>query len=561
MLQKSTSAVLTAAMAGVLALSGCGTDSPAPGEAAGEKTETSREAAAESSNLTAPGTFPIVRDKVTLKVLLLPAANVEDYKTNEFTKWLEEKTNVHIEWEIAPISGAAEKLNLVLASGDYPDVIMNFNIAPTQQLIYGQQGVFLPLNGLIEQYGVETKKMLQRYPDIHKAISTPDGTIYALPRINENYHDLMNQKMWIYTPWLETLGLDMPTTTDEFYEVLKAFKTRDPNGNGKADEIPLGGSKEKNFQPIRYLMNSFVFTNETTSNRMVFGQDGKIDVAYNKDGWKEGLLYMRKLYAEGLIAPDTFTQDINQLKQMAESEDAILGATSASIVQQFTNIGGKNNRWQDYKTVPPLKGPGGLQITPYNNYPFARGMFVITSAAKHPEVALRWADAMYNEEFTLRSVHGVPGKDWGEAEPGEMGVNGKPAKWKKLIPFGIMQNQHWYQSTTTLQDIELRGSLYVDPAKDAENILWQETIKNYEQYRAKPEEMVPPIFFTEDQANELADIEKTVQDYVDQMTTKFLTGNTDINQQWDTYVRTLDTMGLQQMLSIYNDAYSAQYKR
>ncbi len=73
-------------------------------------------------------------------------------------------------------------------------------------------------------------------------ITAPDGNIYALPQVNECYHCMYQQRMWIYKPWLDKLGLKMPTTTDEFYEVLKAFKTKDPNGNGKADEIPLSGS-------------------------------------------------------------------------------------------------------------------------------------------------------------------------------------------------------------------------------------------------------------------------------------------------------------------------------
>ncbi|TDF97481.1 ABC transporter substrate-binding protein [Paenibacillus piri] len=513
-----------------------------------------------AADATAPGSFPIVKDKVTLKVLVTGNSLIEDMNTNAFTKWLEEKTNVHIEWEVAPASNPNEKLNLVLASGDYPDVIMNFGISPTQQLIYGQQGVFMPLNELIEKYGVETKKLFERYPNIKKAISAPDGKIYSLPRINENYHDLMNQKMWIYTPWLDKLGLKMPTTTEEFYQVLKAFKTQDPNGNGIADEIPLAGAKEKAHQPIRFLMNAFQLDNETTSNRLIF-KDGKIDVAYNKPGWKEGVAYMHKLYAEGLIAPEIYTQDRAQLKQMTEKQDAIVGTATANIIQDMTNIAGKLNRWKDYKTVPPLKGPNGLQITPYNPYPFATGVFVITRNCKNPEIALRWADAMYNEEFTLRSVHGEPGVDWDKAAPGEIGVNGKPAKWKKLMPFGIVQNKHWYQSTTTLQDLELRGSLYADPNIDAEKTLWDETLKNYDSYKAKVEDMVPPIFFTEQQASELADLEKTVNDYVEQMTTRFVTGNVSIDSQWDVYVKTLENMNLKRMLEIYNEAYTQQYKK
>src|SRR5690606_29174263 len=109
---------------------------------------------------------------------------IEDFETNEFTKWFEEKTNVHIDWEIAPAKNGKEKLNLVMTSGDYPDVILNMNVTPTEQLIYGQQGIYLALNDYIEKYGTETKKMFSNFPKIKKAITAPGGKIYALPRIN-----------------------------------------------------------------------------------------------------------------------------------------------------------------------------------------------------------------------------------------------------------------------------------------------------------------------------------------------------------------------------------------
>ncbi|MEM7032854.1 MAG: extracellular solute-binding protein [Chloroflexota bacterium] len=118
-------------------------------------------------SVTAPGTFPIVEEKVSLRVLMVQHPLVEDFETNEFTKWYEEKTNVHIDWELVPSSGATEKLNLVLASGDLPDVIMDFTVSPAQQTIYGTQGLFLPLNDLIEEYGVETKKMFDASPNVN----------------------------------------------------------------------------------------------------------------------------------------------------------------------------------------------------------------------------------------------------------------------------------------------------------------------------------------------------------------------------------------------------------
>src|SRR5690625_4588801 len=124
--------------------------------------------------VTPAGTFPITEEKVTLNVMVHGNPLIEDYETNEFTKWYEELTNVHINWEVAPSSNAKEKLNVVMTSGEYPDVILNMGISPTEQLIYGQQGIYLSLNDYIEEYGVETKQMFEDYPKVKQAVTAPN---------------------------------------------------------------------------------------------------------------------------------------------------------------------------------------------------------------------------------------------------------------------------------------------------------------------------------------------------------------------------------------------------
>src|SRR5699024_9501519 len=157
-------------------------------------------------------------------VLTVSNSLVENFETNEFTKWYEEKTGVKVNWVVVPEEGVVEQLNLILTSGDYPDVIMDMPVTTSQMRIYGEKGVFLSLNNLIEDYGIETKRMFEEMPIVEDSITTPEGEIYALPQVNVCYHCTMPEKMWINQPWLDELGLDMPTTTEEFHDVLKAFK-------------------------------------------------------------------------------------------------------------------------------------------------------------------------------------------------------------------------------------------------------------------------------------------------------------------------------------------------
>jgi putative aldouronate transport system substrate-binding protein len=545
----------------MVVLAGC-SDSGSDGEkAGGDKAD-----ATGNSKVTPAGQFPITNEKVTLKVLVKGSAFVQNFATNELTKWLEDKTNVHIEWEIADEKAAQEKLNLVLGSGDYPDVIMGFGVSNTQQLIYGNQGVFLPLNKLIDQYGTETKKMFDAVPYVKDMITAPDGNIYALPQVNECFHCSMSQKVWIYKPWLDKLGLKMPTTTDEFYQVLKAFKTRDPNGNGKADEIPMAGAAiGPNVGIDQFLMNSFILDPVEGSppqpEKRLYLDNGKVTVPFNKPEWKDGLAYLHKLYAEGLISPKSFTQDRDQSKQMGENPDAvILGVAEAQHNGTFTQFYGTSGRWLDYVTVPPLKGPKGVQVTPYRQS-VSGGQYLITKACKNPEIAFRLADLMYTEEWALRMEIGRPDQEWKWADKSDVGINGKPAIWKRLANLPTPQNITWSQTGPSLRTSDHRLGEAADPKKPQEIILYNETKNNYEPYKQDPKTVMPPLFFTNDQATELADLEKTINDYVKEMIARFVTGDANLDKDWDTYVKTLDSMNLKRYLEIYQTAYDAKYKK
>ncbi|GGG05565.1 ABC transporter substrate-binding protein [Paenibacillus albidus] len=511
--------------------------------------------------VTEAGQFPIVDEKITLRVMTGANPAVENFDTNEFTKYFEELTNIHVEWEIVPTSTVSEKLNLALASGDLPDVIMTMNVTPEQQALYGQQGVLLPLNDYIEKYGVNTKKMFAESPLVKPTITSADGNIYALPAPNECYHCSMRQKLWIYEPWLEKLNLKMPATTGEFYEVLKAFKTQDPNGNGIADEIPFSGAPQTGQTSTlttgveNFLMNSFTYAPYT---RLYVNEEGKVDVPFNKEGWKAGLAYLNRLYKEGLMDPQALTRDAAQLVQLGENPDVpILGAASGPNQSALTQLNGSSGRWLEYVAVAPLKGPDGLQVTQYDPYQVAPGQFVITNKAANPEAAFRFADALYDREITLRSTIGEPDTEWRWAKDGEIGLNGEAAVYMDMSKFGVTQNKHWSQTGIAYRPNSLRLGLVANPDNPLDSILYNETKEKYEPYRVEVETVLPPLNFTVDQSSEIADLSKTLYDYTNEMMARFIIGDASLDAEWESYLDTLESMNLSRYLEIYQEAYEA----
>ncbi len=503
------------------------------------------------------GVFPIVDEKITLSVLVPQHALVENFETNEFTKWFEEKTNISIKWEVVPSQGAQEAFTLRLASGDLPDIVMNFGVTPAVQMIYGQQGVFLPLNDLIDEYGHFLFDVYAEDPMAESIITSPDGKIYSMPNTSDCFHCKHAQKMWIYQPWLDELGLAMPETTEDFYQVLKAFKDNYPNS------IPLAGAITGWHTKIDGFMMSAFIPNNGPINKFMVLDNEQIDVVFNKPEWRQGLEYLHRLYAEGLLASETFTQDNNQLRNMGENVEPILGAFTGGHPGIATQLSGESGRWLEYIAVPPLKGPSGLQVSGFNPFITSSGKLIINAATKHPEAAFRWADAFYDNEIFMRQKYGRPDMEYEEPKAGMIGINGLPATWHPLVPYGQLQNNHWAQSAPILETDAFRlGEAVVgDPKLGLEPILYNESLK-YQPYVMDVDTIVPPLFFTEEQGAEMADLQKTIIEYVEEMTARFVTGDVRIDDnQWNNYISTLGNMNLERFVGLNQEAYDAKYKQ
>ena len=512
-----------------------------------------------------PNEFPIVTTPVTLKFTARLHPIVQDMATNDMTKYMEEKTGVRIEWEQVPQNALTEKRTLLLASGDYPDALFSMGVTREEEMTYGPQGVFVQLNDLIAKHAPNLTAIYAEKPYYRQQATTPDGKIYSMPHINECFHCSMSQKMWINQPWLTKLGLKMPTTTEEFYQALKAFKTRDPNGNGKADEVPLSGAlKAWHTEMPSFLMNAFIYFEENGDSTLYFRvQSGKIDFVADKPEWRDGMRYMARLYKEGLIDPAAFTQDGTQLVALGESPDApILGAVPGGGPNQFTKNGAPSGRYKIYEPVPPLSGPKGFRTIGY--YPFvASSDFVITNKAQYPEVAVKWVDHLYDRHATLRSVFGREGPDWRYAKPDEIGINGKPAIWYRETAFGTLQNSLWAQVGPSYRPIELRGGeKAADDLYSVQGLNTRLERASQEVYDigVAPKEVFMPVYMTEAQAAENAQLRTSVRDYVSEMTARFIIGEVSLETGWDGYVKELQNIGVARFVELNQKAYDAQYR-
>ena len=508
-------------------------------------------------NVTAPGQLPICKQKITLTIGIPKNAFVEDYKTNAYTKWLEETANVDLKFYLLPDPDGGTKLQIMLASGtELPDIIVNTIVTDETILKYSSEKMFLPLNDYIDKNGYFIKRMFEQAQDtdVKKKMALADGNIYGLPKYVEQTGNRWNQRAWINKKWLDNLGLKVPETTDEFRQVLMAFKTQDPNKNGKQDEVPFTGYPSGwSTNPIPFAMEAFVY--DDTINRYIVN-DNKVDVAFNKDEWRDGLKYLNGLLKDGLLDPLCFTQDDKALKAlgMAEGGSRLGAFTAGRGPDQYFEP--KSQRILDYVQLPPLKGPKGVSWTQYNPLvPTNNGM--ITKYCKNPLAAFRLLDLMMSEESMYRSRFGVPDKDWVKAGPNDAGlfesIGAKPAL-KPILQFGgKVQNSHWLEVQPTFRTKEVSDGMVWDGDKTNFEYIIANTLPNL--IGKAPKEIVSMQLFTLDEMNEIKDIRADINAYVKENTARFIVGDKNIDTEWDSYKGELEKMNLKKYLEISQKGY------
>ena len=526
--------------------------------------------------LTEAGTYPIVPEgeELTLTCFSMSLPQVENLETNDFTKYLEDLTGVHIEWITAGANDWQEKLNMILASGDYPDMILG--VSPDLAKFGVQEQIIVPIDEYINEELMPN--YMKMYGDRLDVSRETDGQIYSLIGENDCYHCSYGRKMWINTKYLEEMGVEMPTTTDEFLEVCKKYKEYKPDG------IPvLGTAAGKGWytEIEDYFMGSFILPPSTSytlnvRDKTAVTWDGEMVCVAQDDRYREFLKYMNTLYNEGCIYEGNFTQDESQMSAIINQEDAPVLAFGSGTLSNDIDPTANPELYAQYEAMAPLKGPDGTQLTSHFKYQsISDGNFCITDACKNPEAAMRWVDFFYSEFGDLASQYGPDeGEDWILNPEGEFGLDGEPAKYKILKPYSAeTQNHDWQDlgirvapaeyrlSAATAQDVDVKS------ADGLEKLLYDTTKEKYAPYGQTEEnsdlDVVPALKLTSEESTAISTIAVETEKLIDETSTAFIVGARDINddKDWESFQDALDRAGLADLLEVYQAAYDRQMKK
>lgn len=554
---KATSMLLAGAMS--LSLAACG------GSAGADE-------GASAVELTPNGEYPIVKEGENLKVSMftLSMPNVEDFETNDFTKYMQDKTGIEIDFITAGRDDYDQKMNMLLQGGDYPEVFLG---GSPDLAKYGiDEQVIIPLDDYI------TPELMPNYTKMMEDFDIgvtreADGKIYSLAGINDCYHCSYGRKMWINTKHLEEMGLDVPETTEEFTAMCEKFMEMHPEG------IAVAGAQKGWFSKMQnWLMGGFTFI---PSGSRTFGvqdyvaldtSDDTIKTVATTEEYRNGLRYIHDLYEKGAIYDGDFTQTEEQMKTLINQEGApVLCFTTGTISNVIDSVSNPD-LYRQYECMAPVAGPDGTRIAWHMKKSGAHpGAVCITDKCNNVEAVLRWADTFYEPVVgDLRSQFGPnEGEDWILNPEGEVGLNGEPALYKILNEYSPEpQNHDWQDLGIRVAPASYRLGAATDPNVDPyspeglEKLLFMASKEKYEPYADNTTlENLHELKVSNDEKNEVATIAVEIEKIMEEDGVAFMTGKKDIETDWDAYVESIDKAGLQKLLDVYQTAYDRQNKK
>ena len=507
---------------------------------------------------------------IKLTVGLPTKATVLSYEENALTYWLEEQCNVDLSF--IPYSGGTDIgtqiSTTVAAQQELPDILFGISLGDEVYQGYGRDGYFLDLTPYYEYKEGASKVFWTRLEetfteaeinDVLRKITDPDtGKIYGVPTMDTTMIDVMDYQMWINTEWLDYLKLDMPTDINSLYNVLKAFKTKDPNQNGKNDEIPLYGGQEAGLgaDVINWLVNMFLYFND--AKNFSIDADGQVYAPFITNEYREALKFINKLIDEGLMLDSVFNTKMNEMPMITTpaSGTAIVGCFAGHLT---IHADYNNPIMEQYKSLPLWSN------ALFNDHRCSVNNF-ITSDCDNPDKAFEVMMTIWSEEGSRRVRYGEYGVNWTDADPGAVSDLGLPADFKLIRDPLVEQNTClWSGASCTLCVwAELESAQLVtelSPGEAVKQKMHAESYANYkaaaDKYNPDPSRICPTLVLTEEEKEDTQAQRTACSDYYRKSRTDFSTGvmNPNSDADWNKYVDTLWELGLQDWLDVAQVAY------
>lgn len=534
----------------VMALAACGNSAPAASSS--ETSTANTETAADDSQPVEPveATYPLTTEKKKLTIYMRDNSGgvIGNYGRVAGIQAAAEKLGVELEF-IHPTTGSeADQFNLMIGSGKYPDIIVwEFSSAAMGLAELVEQGVLLDMDPLIRQYAPNFLKVLERDESFPREVRSDEGKYQAFymftVSIPVSSGPVFRQDI------LDQYGLALPETVDQWEEVMKAVKAQDPNC-----EYPLSTSKG---------YTGAVWFNEllpayNTRTEFCLGENGEVVYGPITDNFKAYLAKLNQWYSEGLIDPEFMSNDGTALNgKVADGSCLVATLSINSGIRNITNNVRPNN--PDFQLTgvqwPVLNAGDPSSYVLAGGVARASVQAVVTSSCADPVLATQVLDFFYSDEGSDLLSWGIEGESYTVNADGTKTFTDKIMNSPdgKAPTEAILEYAVPVHGFVNAMDNDAYVQLAVNmPEQAAARSLWQSLDKGA---------TLPKLTVSKDRANEYRMIMNEVQTYVQEMYIKFITGQANLDSDWDTYVNTIKGMGIDNATSAMQEAYTAFMNR
>ena len=477
----------------------------------------------------------ITKEPLELKMHMMITTDAYDYDKVKMFGEAFEKTNIKVVGSgLGTGNDVNSAFNIMMVSNPLPDIIHG---TKSNLMKYATEGAFVNLDPYINAYAPNIKKFFEENEWARKGSLAADGKLYYIPHIR---YGTPMKGFYIRTDWLEKLGLDVPKTTEEFYNVLKAFRERDPNGNGIKDEVPYF-YRDKGVDDLLQLFGvkySWYITG-----------DGKCEYGKVQPEMKTAATELARWYKEGLVDQEIYTRGSSAREQL------LGGNVGGATHDWFTTTASFNDKYTDsingfaFEAIAPPADINGKVKEDYARKLLSGNGWAISKDNRYIVETIKFFDFWYSEEGIRLFNYGVEGVDYNM-------VDGKPVytdtvlkaeggapDYLRKIGKNELGSMSLIESEVQTMNAQARKgfSLYAD--------------NNY------CSEQFPDLTFTTEEQRIIKEKETAINTYVSEKMQAWIMGNESPEENFDEYIATVKSMGYDELRTAYQNAYDRYMKQ
>ncbi len=467
---------------------------------------------------------------VTLRLLTPTHANWPYQADWYVLKMLKEKLNVSFEIITADDAYMREKINIIMASHDIPELVFDFDITTSQR--YGAEGAYANILEYIAELPDFAKWMDENKDYIENYISA-DGSLYIMPDQGISETDRMG---WLYRKDIfDKNGLKVPTKDVEFYDTCKKLKELYPNS------YPFTCKDLIELERFHWLSSSWgtIFPND--NGYLYLDGNNEWQFGANHKNLKDCLVFYNKLLAEKLMPPDSLSMDTKAWEDLIYTESSFITFDYLGRIDFFNASMRKTNPEVTFAYMPPWKGgANGEAKVAYSAYPGSGFSLAVNSPLL--KEALKYMNWMYTEEAKKLLSWGEEGKTFTVVNGGK--------KFKDVTDVAGMRKKYGLSTNGfyALYDYDAHRSFFTKELTEA--------IAESKKYDMPA---IPRAALTEQELNKVAEKYDIIRKYYKENISRFLLGTRPLSE-YDAYVGEIEDLGIQVIKDIYKAAYDRRHK-